>query len=52
MTWDAIGAVGEIVGAVAVVVSVIYLSVQVEKQTEEARLTATRELGSGIEARY
>ena len=28
MNWDAIGAVGEIVGALAVVVTLIYLAVQ------------------------
>ena len=44
MNWDAIGAVGEIIGALAVVVSVVYLAAQVRKQTTESRLTATREL--------
>ena len=44
MNWDAIGAAGEIVGAFAVVVSIIYLAGQVRNQTREARLTATREL--------
>ena len=29
MNWDAIGAIGEIVGAVAVVISVIYLAIQI-----------------------
>ena len=31
MNWDAIGAVGEIVGALAVVISVIYLAVQIRQ---------------------
>ncbi|MGR8948529.1 MAG: hypothetical protein ACU84Q_10805 [Gammaproteobacteria bacterium] len=44
MNWDAIGAAGEIVGALAVVVSVFYLAAQVRKQTEEERLSATRQL--------
>jgi len=44
MNWDAVGAIGEIVGAAAVVVSVIYLALQVKKQAEESRLAATREL--------
>ena len=44
MNWDAIGAVGEIIGAAAVVVSVFYLAAQVRKQTDEERLSATREL--------
>lgn len=29
MNWDAIGAIGEIVGALAVVISVIYLAIQI-----------------------
>lgn len=46
MSWEAAGAVGEIVGAAAVVISVIYLAVQIKRQTEQAKLAATRELMS------
>jgi hypothetical protein len=46
MNWDAIGAVGEIIGALAVVVSVVYLAAQVKKQTTESQLAATRELST------
>ena len=48
MDWDAIGALGEVFGATAVVVSVVYLATQVRKQTEEARLTASRELADQL----
>ena len=34
MNWDAIGAVGEIAGAIAVVLSFIYLSTQIKASTE------------------
>ena len=44
MSWDALGAVSEALGAVVVVASVWYLAVQIRKQTEEASMTATREL--------
>jgi hypothetical protein len=44
MNWDAAGAIGEVIGAAAVVISVIYLAVQVRRQTDQARLAATREL--------
>jgi len=44
MNWDAIGAVGEIIGAMAVVISVVYLGVQIRRQTDQARLAATREI--------
>ena len=46
MNWDAIGATGEIIGALAVVISVVYLAVQIRKQTAEARLAAARELST------
>ncbi len=46
MIWDALGAAGEIVGALAVVVSVVYLAVQIGKQTAESRMAATRELST------
>lgn len=46
MNWDAIGAIGELIGATAVVISVVYLAVQIRGQTSESRLAATRELSS------
>ena len=46
MNWDAAGAIGEVVGAAEVVISVVYLALQVKKQTEESRLAATRDLSS------
>lgn len=42
MNWEAIGAVGEIIGAVAVVVTLAYLAVQVRNSTRIAR-SATRQ---------
>ena len=35
INWDAIGAIGEIVGAVAVVVSLAYLAVQIRQNTKQ-----------------
>ncbi len=37
MNWEAIGAVGEIVGALAVVLSLIYLAIQVRQNSNMAR---------------
>ena len=37
MNWDAIGAIGEIVGAIAVVVSLIYLSIQIRTSSSLAK---------------
>ncbi len=36
MNWDAIGAVGEIIGAAAVVVTLAYLALQVRPSTKDA----------------
>ena len=43
-----IGNLSEIIGAIAVVASVIYLAQQVKKQTEEARLEASRDIASNF----
>lgn len=40
MNWDAVGAIGEIVGAVAVLITFIYLSVQIRQNTKAVRSTA------------
>ena len=46
MNWDATSAVSEIIGALAVVISVCYLAIQIRKHTLESKLTATRELSA------
>jgi NAD(P)-dependent dehydrogenase (short-subunit alcohol dehydrogenase family) len=46
MHWDAVGSIGEIIGAATVVVSVVYLAFQVKKQTEESKLAAARDLAA------
>ena len=37
MNWDAIGALGEIIGALAVVITLIYLSAQIRQASESAK---------------
>ena len=37
MNWEAIGAISEIIGAVAVVISLIYVATQIRQNTELAR---------------
>ena len=41
MNWEAIGAVGEILGAAAVVVSIIYLSIQIRSNTRATKASAS-----------
>ena len=38
MNWDAIGAIGEVLGAIAVVVTLIYLALQVRQNTDALKL--------------
>ena len=40
MNWEAIGAIGEIVGAFAVVLSLVYLGTQIRTQNKESRLAS------------
>jgi hypothetical protein len=44
MNWDAVGAIGEIIGAVAVVISLLYLSNQIRHGTRTAEDAAFREV--------
>ena len=44
MNWDAIGAVGEILGAIAVFGSLAYLAIQIRDGNTASRATATREI--------
>jgi len=48
MNWDAIGAVGEIVGAAAVVASLVYLAVQIRAQSRETRVSAMHDISVGF----
>lgn len=43
MNWDAIGAVGEMVGASGVILSLVYLASQIRSQNTESRLAAVTE---------
>ena len=40
MNWEAIGAVGEIIGASAVVISIVYLSVQIRQNSRVSKAVA------------
>ena len=44
MDWDAIGAIGEIVGAVAVVATLGYLALQIRQNTHELRASSFRDV--------
>ena len=48
MNWDAAGAIGEIVGAVAVVVTLIYLAIQIRQNTESTRTAAETAISQNL----
>jgi hypothetical protein len=48
MNWDAIGAIGEVIGATAVVLSLIYLATQVRVSNRLARAEAWRTPNSDL----
>jgi len=41
MSWDAVSALGQVVGALAVVLTLVYLAVQIRQNTKGLRLSAT-----------
>jgi hypothetical protein len=48
MNWDAVGAIGETIGALAVVISLAYLAIQIRIQNTEARLASVHEILVGF----
>ncbi len=48
MNWDAIAAIGELAGALAVVISLLYLARQINQNTRAMRRTAAHEAVEGM----
>jgi hypothetical protein len=48
VNWEAIGAIGETLGAIAVVISLVYLALQIRTQNVESRLAAMHEISVGF----
>ena len=48
MSWDALGALGEITGAFAVVISLVYLATQIKTQNREARIASVHEISEAF----
>ena len=47
MNWEAIGAIGEIIGAAAVVGSLVYLAVQIQSQNRVSRISSMHDISVG-----
>ena len=52
MNWEALGAAGEIIGAVAVIITIIYLALQVRQNTAALRSSATNAASEGAAKLY
>lgn len=44
MNWNAVGAIGEVLGALAVLITLVYLALQVRQNTKAMKRTAFQEL--------
>jgi hypothetical protein len=49
MNWEAIGAIGEILGAVGVIATLAYLAVQIRQNTKMARAATRQELAGQMQ---
>ncbi len=52
MNWDAIGSIGEIIGASAVIVTLVYLAKQIKDSARAARSAAVTDATNAIQALY
>ena len=48
MNWEAVSAIGQIVGAVGVIISVIYLALQVRSNARQTRLASMRSMSDAF----
>jgi hypothetical protein len=49
MNWDAIGAVGEVAGALGVIITLAYLATQIRQSTTVAKATTRQTLADGMQ---
>lgn len=52
MNWDAIGALGEIIGAIAVIATLIYLTIQIRESARASRAAAVTDATASVQAWY
>ena len=52
MNWDAIGATAEVIGSLCVVISLVYLSIQIRNQTIETKFAMGIELANQLNSVY
>ena len=52
MNWDAIGALSELIGAIAVVVTLIYLAIQIQQNTRAIRLDTGHDISEEFRSMF
>ena len=52
MNWDALGAIAEVIGAIAIVISLIYVGVQVNDSTRAVRSATANEMSTALSSWY
>jgi hypothetical protein len=52
VNWDAVGAVGEIIGAAAVLVTLIYLALQIRQNTYQNRLNSIQAINASNDSAF
>ena len=48
MNWEAIGAIGETIGAIAVVLTLVYLSIQIRQNTRSVRAATYQSVAEAL----
>ena len=48
MNWEAIGAIGEVAGAAGVIITLVYLALQIQQNTKAIRLNTLRSTNEGF----
>jgi len=52
MNWDAISAISDILGAIAVLATLIYLAVQIRQNTEQVRLNSIQSVNASNDSAF
>ena len=52
MNWDAIGAVGELVGGLVVILSIFYLARQIKQNTKQTQLASAQAINSSNDSAF
>ena len=52
MNWEAVGAIAETVGAIGVILSLVYLSVQIRSNTEQLRFSARQSVAESLDRAF